>query len=165
LLPKLNDLPCYAEEIIHSAVNTYFPILNKNNNKLQINTEDNLPPIQADYRRISQVVVNLIANAIRFTVAGLIRIFAKTKGTFVEISVSDTGTGISPERLNCIFERYNIIKSDGDSHQDDSPQNTGTGLGLFICKHIVEEHGGEITVESELGKGTTVCFTLPIKVA
>ena len=150
----VNIEPCYAEEIIHSAIETHFPILNKNDNRLEIRIDENLPMIKADPLRISRVIVNLTANAIRFTTAGAICVSAGRKGAFVEISVADTGSGISPERLPHIFERYNIQKS-GDG------RDTGTGLGLFICKHIVEEHGGEITVESEQGKGTVVRFTIP----
>jgi len=145
--------PCHIDEIIHSTIETYFPILNKNENKLEIHIEKDLPMIEADSLRISQVIINLIANSIRFTQGGTIEVSASSREGFVEVSVSDTGAGITPAMLPHIFERYNHKASDG--------RGTGTGLGLFICKHIVEGHGGEIAVESEPGKGTTVRFTVP----
>jgi len=145
--------PCHIDEIIHSTIETYFPILNKNENKLEIHIEKNLPMIQADRLRISQVIINLIANSIRFTQGGTIVVTARSRECFVEISVSDTGAGITPAMLPHIFERYN--------HKAEGGRDTGTGLGLFICKYIVEGHGGEIAVESEPGKGTTVRFTVP----
>ena len=150
----INPVPCHVDEIIYSTVETHFPILNKNENKLEIRIDEDLPRIQADPLRISQVIVNLIANAIRFTTAGTITVSAAKKGALVEIGVSDTGTGISPEKLPHIFDRYNI-REGGDGRE------TGTGLGLFICKHIVQEQGGTIRVESELGRGTVVRFTVP----
>ena len=151
---SINPVPCHADEIIHSAIITYFPILNKNNNKLEIHIGEGLSMVRADALRISQVIVNLIANAIRFTSAGTITVSAENAGPFVEIGIRDTGTGISPAMLPHIFERYTM-------HQSGGGRDTGTGLGLFICKHIIEEHGGEIKVESEQGKGTVIRFTVP----
>ena len=147
--------PCYCDEIIHSTIKTNFPILNKNKNKLEIQIEKDLPMILADPLRISQVIINLIANAIRYTTKGTITVSAAGKAGFVEINISDTGSGISPAVLPHIFERYSTSKA-GDG------RDTGTGLGLFICKFIIEEHGGSIAVESESGKGTTMRFTVPI---
>ncbi len=147
--------PCHVDEAIFGAVDTHFPILNKNANKLDIRIDDNLPEIMADPARIQQVVVNLIANAIRFTENGQITVSASAAGPFVSVGVADTGAGIAPERLPYIFERYNNNQKSGGGN------DTGTGLGLYICKFIVEEHGGAISVQSVPGKGTTVAFTLP----
>ena len=148
--------PCRADEIIHAAVNTHYPILNKNQNQLDIRIDGDLPEILADPARISQVVVNLISNAVRFTANGRITVSAKTEGWYVTVSVSDTGKGISPARLPFIFDRYN------NNQKSVGGQDTGTGLGLYICKYIMDVHGGTITVESAEGKGTTVRFTVPI---
>ena len=144
---------CNIDEIIQSAVDTYFPILNKNSNKLRLEIESELPRICADTAQITQVIVNLVANAIRFTVGGMITIAAHRCGAFVEVSVTDTGRGIEPEKLPYIFDRYNR----GESYSD-----TGTGLGLYICKHIIDKHNGVITAESEVGTGSTLSFTVPI---
>ena len=150
----IDKRPCHADEIIHSTIETHYPILNKNQNRLEIRIEENLPRILADPARISQVIVNLISNSVRFTSGGSITVEAKPEGEYVAISVSDTGVGIHTDRLSSIFERYNNQKSGG--------QNTGTGLGLYICRHIVEGHGGTISVESAEGKGTSVRFTIPV---
>ena len=146
---------CHMDEIIHGAVETHYPMLNKNQNHLKIQIERGLPDIYADPTRISQVIVNLISNAVRFTLEGVIAISAEHHENQIRICVSDTGIGITPERLGHLFERY------GGQEKSGGGQNTGTGLGLYICKHIVEQHGGTIWIESEEGKGTSVFFTLP----
>ncbi len=150
---------CHIDEIIHGAVETHYPMLNKNQNRLKIQIERGLPDICADPARISQVIVNLISNAVRFTSEGVIAISAEQNENQIRICVSDTGIGIAPERLARLFERY------GGKQKSGGGQDTGTGLGLYICKHIVEQHGGTIWIESEAGKGTSVFFTLPAAVA
>jgi signal transduction histidine kinase len=151
----LEPVRCYVDEIIHTAVETHYPILNKNQNRLDIRIESEIPAVHADPVRISQVIVNLISNAVRFTANGLITVSARREGPNIAVCVEDTGTGINPQQLPRIFERYSPKKKSGGS------QDTGTGLGLFICKHIVEQHGGAIWIKSEEGRGTSVFFTLP----
>lgn len=152
----MEPVRCYVDEIIHTAVETHYPILNKNRNRLDIRIESGLPAVHADPARISQVIVNLISNAVRFTTDGMISISARKENTNILICVSDTGMGIAAERLPHIFERYNKKQKSG------AGKDTGTGLGLYICKHIVEQHGGQIRVESKDGHGTSVFFTLPL---
>ncbi|SCL91833.1 sensor histidine kinase [Sporanaerobacter sp. PP17-6a] len=147
---------CGADELINVAISTYYPMLNKNNNRLEVQIEEGLPDVLADPVRVSQVLANLISNAVRFTADGKITVSAKEEGNFVAIRVADTGTGIIRELLPFIFDRY-VTKQKSGSGQD-----TGTGLGLYICRHIVEAHGGTISVESEEGKGTTFRFTIPV---
>ena len=147
---------CHIDEIIHGAVETHYPMLNKNSNRLEIHIETGLPAVSADPARISQVIVNLISNAVRFTTNGLITISTKREDAQIVICVSDTGTGISSELIPHLFQRYSHKEKTGGG------QNTGTGLGLYICKHIVEQHEGKIWIESEEGLGTSVYFTLPI---
>ena len=147
---------CHVDEIIYAAVETHYSILNKNQNRLDIRIESGLLAVQADPARIAQVIVNLISNSVRFTIDGVIAISAKKEDADVLICVSDTGVGIAAERLPHIFERYERKQKSGGG------QDTGTGLGLYICKHIVEQHGGEIRIESEEGRGTSVLFTLPL---
>ena len=149
---------CSLTEVIQRTLYTYYPILNKNNNKLSLKLPEDLPYAWADATRVSQVLVNLIANAIRYTNKGLIVVSAVPQGDFLEISVADNGEGIAPERIPLLFERY----KSRDSENNPIGKSTGTGLGLFICKHIVESHGGRIWIESVEGAGTTVRFTLPI---
>lgn len=114
--------------------------------------------IYADKERIEQVVANIIGNAVKYTPdGGSIRVeVARSGADEVKISVADSGVGISEDDLEHIFERfYRVDKSR-------STDAGGTGLGLAIAKDIVDAHGGNITAESELGKGTTVYITLPI---
>ncbi|MDD4715955.1 MAG: ATP-binding protein [Oscillospiraceae bacterium] len=150
---RIEKAPCRVDEIIYAAIETHYPILNKNANQLNIRIEGLLPLINADRGKLSQVIVNLISNAIRFTANGSITVMAKAEDAQITVSVADTGSGIPPEMLPFIFERYHSSQSSG--------RDTGTGLGLYICKHIIEEHGGQIWVESQVGRGTTVSFMLP----
>ncbi|WP_242656454.1 sensor histidine kinase [Ruminiclostridium hungatei] len=152
----MEPVRCYVDEIIHAAVETHYPILNKNQNRLDIRIESGLPAVHADPVRISQVIVNLISNAVRFTANGLITVSARREGSHILVCVSDTGVGIAAERLPHIFERYS------KKHKSGVGQDTGTGLGLYICKHIVEQHGGTIWIESQEGHETKLFFTLPV---
>lgn len=107
-----------------------------------------------DPHRVEQVLLNLLSNAIKFTSKGFISLFYEVEDMFVRVSVMDTGIGIPEDKLESVFERF--VKLD-DFYQ-------GAGLGLPICKMIVEQLGGEIGVRSELGKGSTFWFTLPLVV-
>lgn len=152
----MEPVRCYTDEIIHAAIETHYPILNKNRNRLDIRIESGLPTVYADPARISQVIVNLISNAVRFTADGVITISASKENDKILIHVADTGIGIATERLPHIFERY------GKKQKSGGGQDTGTGLGLYICKHIVEQHGGKIWIKSEEGNGTDLFFTVPV---
>ena len=126
----------------------------------------NLPLLYFDGLRIEQVMNNLISNAIKFSpeesnITVSTELFPKSiKGEdkfFARISVQDNGPGISQDKLQTVFEKYEQVDSEF------SPKSSGTGLGLAICKEIVNLHGGEIWVESKKNKGTTFYFTLPIE--
>ena len=111
-----------------------------------------LPLIDIDPARIRQVLMNLIANALRYTNSGgSIRVQCELKDKNVAVTVSDTGRGIAPQDVPHIFERYTK-----------SSDSRGSGLGLAIAKDLIEAHGGSITAQSELDQGTTITFTLPI---
>lgn len=115
-----------------------------------------LPAVVADPTRVRQVINNLLYNALRHTPeGGLIVVQAVQRGSVVEIAIADTGRGIPPEVLPNVFTRY---------YQAERSKRAsgGSGLGLSIVKQIVEEHGGTIVVESQLGQGTTFRFSLPI---
>jgi PAS domain S-box-containing protein len=115
-----------------------------------------VPRVLGDPDLLLQVMINLISNAVKFTEHGTITCRARHIGDDLAVSVSDTGVGIGSEDQQRVFERFVQI---GDTL---TAKPTGTGLGLPICKQIVERHGGRIWVESELGVGSTFCFTLPI---
>jgi signal transduction histidine kinase len=124
---------------------------------LHIEADPELPDISIDPERMAQVVGNLISNALRFTPAGgQIVLAARQQANVVILSVRDSGMGIAPEKIPHIFHRF--YRAD-----ESRPQNSGeSGLGLAIAKSIVEAHGGSITVESELGRGTTFTIRLPM---
>jgi signal transduction histidine kinase len=124
---------------------------------LEVDIDKRLGDYTGDERKIKQILLNLLSNAVKFTpVGGRIGIDARQIDGAVEISVSDTGIGIAPEDQPRIFEEFRQVGSDY-AHKTE-----GTGLGLTLAKKFVELHGGKIWVESEVGKGSTFTFTLPI---
>jgi len=119
--------------------------------------EEGLPPALGDEKRIKQVLVNLVGNAIKFTPAnGAVRVIARAVGGEIEIRVEDTGIGLTPENLAKVFEPFGFV---------DLPQvaqrNRGAGLGLPICKQLVELLGGTLTLESQIDNGTVAIVRLP----
>jgi signal transduction histidine kinase len=102
-------------------------------------------------------VLNLLSNAIKFTPeGGRIEVAAMPKNGFVEVSVRDTGVGIAPDDQEAVFEEFRQVGT-ADKKVE------GTGLGLTLCRKFVELHGGTIWVKSELGKGSTFTFTIPVR--
>jgi signal transduction histidine kinase/CheY-like chemotaxis protein len=118
--------------------------------------DTDLPDINGDQDRLIQVVINLISNAVKFTDDGSITCSARLDGNDIVVGVTDSGIGIAPGDHQKVFEKFKQV---GDTLTD---KPKGTGLGLPICKEIVEFHGGRIWVESEPGKGSTFSFTLPV---
>ncbi len=117
-----------------------------------------LPYITADKERIEQVLINIVSNAIKYTPdGGAITVYASASKHGVDIKVKDTGIGIPEEDLPHLFERFYRVEKSRTS------ETGGTGLGLAIAKEIVEAHGGNISVESQLGKGTAVMIHLPLE--
>jgi two-component system phosphate regulon sensor histidine kinase PhoR len=115
-----------------------------------------LPPVPADKDRVRQVITNLVHNATKFTrPGGKITITIRTLEGSIVVHIADTGIGISKEELPRVFERF--------YKGDKAWAGEGTGMGLAIAKHIVEAHGGSISVESEEGKGSTFSFSLPLQ--
>lgn len=155
----INPRAASLAAIIQRTVNTYYPVFAKNNNTLKIGRGGDMQNVLCDEARISQVLVNLIANAARHTRDGVITVSAEAAGPFAVVRIADTGEGIAPERLPHLFERFKSYA--GENEKPRAGKDTGTGLGLYICKHIVEAHGGEISVRSAIEAGTTVSFTLP----
>ena len=122
---------------------------------LEVDVPADLPPGHGDERRITQVLMNLVSNAIKFTEAGAVSIRAKVEdGSFV-VAVADTGMGIAAADQQRVFEEFQQVDSSS------TRKKGGTGLGLAIARRIVELHGGRIWVDSVLGEGSTFSFTLP----
>jgi signal transduction histidine kinase/CHASE3 domain sensor protein len=123
---------------------------------LEVDVPADLPHGRGDERRLTQVLMNLVSNAIKFTEAGSVRIRAKVEDGSFLVAVTDTGVGIAPEDRERIFEEFQQVDSSS------TRKKGGTGLGLAIAKRIVELHGGRIWVDSTPGQGSTFAFTLPL---
>jgi signal transduction histidine kinase len=153
---KLEVEPTNLAELVQRRVSQAEVIAQGKNISLKTDITERLPEIEADGRRIEQVVANLLDNALNHTPQGGTVTIAVSPGKDgILVSVSDTGEGIPPEHLPYIFERFYRV--------DDarSRKTGGAGLGLAIAKQMVELHGGRIWVESEAGKGSKFSFTLP----
>ncbi len=125
--------------------------------KLVLKLEKNLPVIKTDEDKLHRIILNLVTNAIKYTPKGKITIHASRKDDFIQFCVEDTGIGIPEKFQEKIFERFFQIESPY------TRAHKGSGLGLSICKELVELLGGKIWVESKVGKGSKFYFTLPIK--
>ena len=123
---------------------------------LRVNVPESLPPILVDRTRIRQVLLNLLNNAIRFTDAGWIEVAARVMEAEIIVEVRDTGVGIAEDDLQVIFEVFGQAKGAVTTGRG------GTGLGLAVCRQFVRLHGGRIEAESQLGKGSTFRFALPL---
>ena len=144
-------------EVVHAVVSAVESLAAEKKLALKATVPADLPPARGDEGRITQVLLNLTGNAIKFTDEGEVSIEARTSdGAFV-ISVSDTGPGISEADQQTIFEEFR--QADSSSTR----KKGGTGLGLSISRRIVELHGGRLWVESTPGHGSTFSFTLPIR--
>lgn len=145
------------EQLIEVAVEAASRMADDRGSKLICRLEPDLPRIAADGSQILQVLDNLITNALRYGEAGTpVTVSADREGEMVHVSVADQGEGIAPEHIKRLTERFYRVDASR------SRALGGTGLGLSIVKHIVERHRGRLTIESDLGKGTTVHVLLPV---
>ncbi len=124
---------------------------------LLVDVPPGLPVGNGDERRITQVLLNLVGNAIKFTDAGEVAVRVTLPDGMFVVSVADTGPGIREEDRQKIFEEFQQVDSSSTKTKG------GTGLGLAIAKRIVEMHGGRIWVESTVGKGSTFFFSIPVR--
>ena len=122
-----------------------------------VNRTADVPTILLDEHRFRQILFNLVGNAVKFTEHGSVTVAASYAGTNLEVTVTDTGRGIAPDMLTRVLDPF--VQVQDPSHAAD--RTGGTGLGLSICKRLVEVMGGEIIVESELGKGSTFRLRIP----
>ncbi len=151
--PELSEVA----NLVEQARSTF--VSGKGRHDLDIDVPEDLPPVLADRARIVQVLSNLLSNAAKYSPeSSPIRIDAKRDGVRVAISVSDKGRGVPPDRLSDLFRKY-AAPVGGDRE----PDGVGAGLGLTICKGLVEAHGGRIWAESGgVGRGTRFIFTVPV---
>ena len=151
----LNLAPTPPLDIVYPAVDRLRLQAERAGLLLSVECAEDLPLVLADATRVQQVVVNLLHNAIKFTPSeGEVTVNVTRQDREVRFAISDTGIGIAAEDLPRIFERFYKV--------DRSRATSGTGLGLAIARHLVEAHGGRIWAESEVGKGSTFYFTIPL---
>ena len=148
--PHKSDL----QLIVNDAVEVVGPALDGRGQRVEVDMPSDARDVLADKRYARQVLTNLLANASKYSPEqSIIRLVAAPKANMVRISVEDQGPGISPEQQTGLFERFYRVRSDSDA--------PGVGLGLAIAKGIVDAHGGSIGIDSQVGSGTSVWFTLP----
>lgn len=144
-------------EVIDNAVTDMAMYITEKKIDVLRHVQDNLPQIEADAKKITDMLTNVLDNAVKFTPSrGKITIIAKKEGEMVHISVQDNGVGIPEDLLPHLFQKF--YQADPSIRR----KYGGTGLGLFICRNIVEAHKGKIWIESEESKGTTVHILLPV---
>ena len=152
---RLINIPDVIERAVAAAAGL---LEDKKELDLSVEIVGDIPDVRGDPDRLIQVVLNLLSNAIKFTETGTIACRIKVVDNEIQVSVSDTGSGIAPEDQARVFEKFTQL---GDTLTE---KPHGTGLGLPITKEIVESQGGRIWLESEEGKGSTFFFTLPLTV-
>src|SRR5579863_7918603 len=151
-----NMEPVRISEVVERAIAATSSLFDQKNLKLERKIEDNLPEVSGDRDKLIQVVVNLLSNAVKFTNEGAVTCSVFMKDHNIVVGITDTGIGIAPADHAKVFEQFKQV---GDTLTD---KPKGTGLGLPICKEIVEHHDGKIWLESDLGQGSTFYFMLPV---
>jgi two-component system sensor histidine kinase GlrK len=145
--------------VIQRSLLKLAPIAQRKNIDLELKPPDHLPSVKIDEERIGQLMENLIGNALKFSANGgkvVLSVHLRNYGAqCLEVAVKDTGCGIPKENLERIFDKFKRIDRGRETAR-------GTGLGLSIAKHIIADHGGKIWAQSEIGKGSTFFFTLPV---
>jgi signal transduction histidine kinase len=145
-------------DVVQTVYSAVEPLAAEKKLAFNVDVQPNLPPGRADERRLTQVLLNLVGNAIKFTDRGEVLIRASSENGSFELSVRDTGPGISQADQKKLFQEFQ------QADNSTTKSKGGTGLGLAISRRIVEMHGGRIWVESEPGQGSTFSLTLPIRV-
>jgi two-component system phosphate regulon sensor histidine kinase PhoR len=146
--------PVNLNTLVNEVITQMAPLAERQQVAINSNFSPNLPLIPADKDRIRQTIVNLVDNAIKFNKTdGTVTIATEYDAESVALSVIDSGIGISKDDLPHVFERF--------YKADKARTGGGSGLGLAIARHTIQAHGGDITVQSEEGKGSTFTFRLP----
>lgn len=146
------------EEIVDRAVRSFKSYASQKGIKLEFIVEQDIPDMQGDAERLYRAFANIIGNAVKFTNSGSVSVHIQMTDGWQKVSVCDTGIGIPAHEINNIFSKFYRIHSDKQMYPS---ARQGIGLGLFIAKSIIEQHGGRIEVKSSLGKGST--FTVFLK--
>ena len=132
------------------------PLVKRKSLEFRVSIDDHIPVVLTDPTKVKQIVLNLLSNAVKFTNRGHVSFVASTVGGELVVQVSDSGIGIKPQNLNVIFEEFRQVD------QSRTREYGGTGLGLSITRKLVSLLGGDLSVESEYGQGTTFIVKLPL---
>jgi signal transduction histidine kinase len=146
-----------VESLMDLCITTTQPLVKSEDVRLQKKIEKGLPEIVSDENKVKQILINLLSNAVKFTNEGSITLEAKVKGGVMNLSVKDTGIGISNEALETIFEEFQ------QADMSTTREFGGTGLGLSISQHLAHLLGGELVADSIEGKGSTFTLVLPLR--
>ncbi|NEP46778.1 MAG: histidine kinase, partial [Okeania sp. SIO2H7] len=169
---ELHAEPFDVESLIDNVISTIKPTIENNFNVLEVKFEKNIGAIRADLTKVRQVILNLLSNAAKFTENGQITLTVReatdeekplekngrSDRQYILISVADTGIGISPEQMENLFEPFTQADS------STTRKYGGTGLGLAISRHFCKMMGGDISAESDLGRGSVFTVKLPVKI-
>ncbi len=156
---RLNAQAIDPAPLLQDIVTNAILVASRNRQSISLEIPSPLPQVWADEERLRQVVMNLVNNALKFTPeGGQITLSAREDGANLIVEVQDTGRGLSAEEQQRLFEPYYRLESDRERF-------SGLGLGLALCKQLVELHGGQIWVKSQKGKGSTFGFSLPLEAA
>jgi signal transduction histidine kinase len=144
-------------DTVNTVVAAMEPLVAEKSLRLTVDVDADLPLGFGDDRRLAQVLLNLVGNAVKFTDQGGVKVWARKSNGHFLVSVADTGPGIPASEQRRIFEEFQQVDSSS------TRMKGGTGLGLAIAKRIVEMHGGRLWVESAVGAGSTFCFSIPVR--
>src|SRR4029453_3519215 len=148
--------PVRVEDIVNMATATVEPLLKDGRVRFVKDIPPDLPPLKTDRDKLKQILLNLLSNAAKFTEKGEIKVAAWQENGNVKLTVADTGIGMKKEALDYIFDEFR------QADMSSTRRYGGTGLGLAIVRRFINLMGGEISVESEVGKGSKFTITIPI---
>lgn len=145
----------YPDQLLTEVIQLAIGLAADKNLAIKLSSEPDLPAIRADRTRLKQILLNLLGNAVKFTDSGYVKLAVHAGSKVLEFRIEDSGRGISKENIPLIFKEFSCLEL------GDRTSGEGTGLGLSITKHLVELHQGTIHLDSTLGKGTSIGFTIP----
>ena len=155
-------MPVYVEavhmpELINEVAQQVEPMVTTKKLSFERSLGPDLPVVYTDKTKVKQILLNLLSNAIKFTNRGTITLSVDADTTWVRLAVADTGVGIKPDEMDAIWEDFRQLD------QSRTRSHGGTGLGLSITRRLTQQLGGEVTVKSVFGEGTTFTVRLPLK--
>jgi len=154
---EVTKIALRLDEVVRETIATMQPVAKKKRIRLVEQSQDRIPPVAADKSLITQAVTNLVDNAIKYSPERTtITVSTVLEADAVRVIIEDRGYGIPPESMDRVWEKFYRVARDGQEKNEES-----TGLGLSVVKEVVEQHGGTVTVESEVGRGSKFSFTLP----